>query len=272
MSKQVPKKYMLVFEPIYDSSQYAIHFEEGGATVTRIKKYTDKALDVGAKGQVKKNLLVEIDKAVASMPNLEVLFQKYVNPSIFNYRRNNLHKIFIGYLYNNYMYTLDLSLNNKELLDKLGLVTNNMIHDRDGINGLINLILDNNDGFYKYIEQMHNAKKTKLSSSTFEVICKLKYFERQKIIACDTEICNEFEYNKEFLKASLTSYKEYRELFLLRQGYIKKLEKEREILEEKKEKLSWEMENNKFKSFSGTQMHLFGEEDIYTPKGKVKKK
>ncbi len=219
MKKEVSKKYMLIFEPNYESSQYIIHFNGDKQETIRIKKYTDIAQDKGV--IVKKNLLSDIDRIVAPSTSLFDLFDKYVDKKIFAYSGYNLHKIFIGYMYNNYMNSLNIYYNNQELSSDLANVEQDKVNNYEMINKMMELILSNEE-FYSFIKNSSFNKTSKLSNYTLELINKLKFCQRSLDsigYMGDSELNNELEYLKRSLMNKLCYYRDYREMFVLKQKY-----------------------------------------------------
>lgn len=208
-------KYMLVFEPKYVYHQYAIYFTgNGDVDITKVKKYSFEPYDE-IKRTPKKNLLGDIDKITASCNNLSNFFSSYVDPKIFNYRYHNLHRMFIGYAFNRKMYTLDYVLNNPELVSKLDLLNGSKIDDYSGRSKMLELIRDsNNNSFLSFIIDKKAKQETNLSSDTLNVAIRYRM--------CHDNADGFSETSELFglLDEKLTYYKEYREMFLLKQQYL----------------------------------------------------
>ncbi|MBQ7136717.1 MAG: hypothetical protein IJO43_01915 [Bacilli bacterium] len=215
-------KYILVFEPKYVNNQCAISFDvAGNASVVMTNKYTDTPC--GSKAKVKKNCLSDIDRITASTPDLKTLFEECVPKTIFSYYGNNLHKMFIGYMHNGRMRTLNYVINNPELVAKLNLVQGSRIYDHAGISSMINLAVDS-DEFYRFILKEKNESSTNLSSPVISMLSALKVARREE---------DQYEQSQivESLHGQLTYYKEYRELFLLTGHYQDKLAADKKRLE-----------------------------------------
>lgn len=246
-------KYMLIFEPKYVSYQYAIRFTTNGdVDVKRIHKYTDEMLDVKG-GKAKKNVLVDIDKVLTPLTDLRSFFNNYVSTGIFRYNGDNLHKMFIGYKYNGKMYSLDYSLNNVELYDKLSFVEGSTINDYYGKRKAINLILNSEDNsFLSFMNKSARERKTHLSDVTINIANQMK-------AASNFDSYHEFSELESDLECRLTSYKEYREMFLLRQRYLEEMENKKIILKSlKEEALSTSQQlNPNFVPIEGKQLSLF---------------
>ena len=253
-------RYSLIFEPKYVTHQYAVSFDNvGNSSVVAVNKYSDTPC--GTKAKVKKNSLSEIDRVTAACPDLDTFFKTHVPAGIFMYQGNNLHKMFIGYMRNNYMYNLNYIINNPELLSKLDLVSGSRIYDADGINSMIRLITTSeNNGFLDFIVKEKREKSTGLSSETINLaalfrnaeICGDSYIERDEL--------------RRNLEEKLGSYKEYREMFLLQMHYQDKLAAERLRLEQLRSEatsvVSPRVEPTPFEGTytEGEQLSLFGEE------------
>ena len=265
-------KYMLVFEPLYVTYQYAVGFtNDGDVDVRRIQKYSDIPLD--SKRPVKKNLLGDIDKFLTPLEDVNSFFKTYVNPDTFSYYGNNLHKMFIGYKYNGSMYTLDYVVNNKELNSRLSFVQGSKINDYLDKRKAINLILNSeNNTFLMFMNNSFRNKQTNLSSITVNIANRLK-------MASNMGSYHEYEELDMELEDRLTSYKEYREMFLLRQRYIEYLELEKEKLRVIKENtlkgknptLEQPKENHFGPIYTGEQLSFFDNYDGDEPKTLIKK-
>lgn len=266
-------KYMLIFEPIYVTHQYAVSFtNDGDVDVRRIQKYSDIPLD--SKKPVKKNLLGDIDKFLTPLEDLSSFFKTYVNPNIFSYYGNNLHKMFIGYKYNGSMYTLNYVVNNSELNSRLSFVEGSKINDYLGKRKAINLILNSeNDTFLMFMNNSFRNRQTNLSSVTVNIANQMK-------MASSMGSYHEYEELEMELEDRLTSYKEYREMFLLRQRYIEFLDEEKEKLKVIKEKTLKEEAKKEVVQpkegffgpvYTGEQLSFFDGYNGDTPKSLIKK-
>lgn len=226
-------KYALVFEPKHVYHQYAVYFTpNGGVQTTKVEKYSFKCYAPNDKSKVKKNTLGEIDKITTSFNNLNDFFATYIDPKIFNYRGDNLHKMFIAYKYNEKMYTLDYILNNPELFKRLQLLDGSKINDSNGRKEFAELILsDENNSFLRFVNKAKYRNETNLSTGTIDIANRLR-------LARDHE-SGFTEYNSLWndFNERLMSYKEYREMFLLRQRYLDYLEEEKLKLQNAKEAL-----------------------------------
>jgi len=215
-------KYILVFEPKYVNNQYAISFDvAGNASVVMTNKYTDTPC--GSRAKVKKNSLSDIDRVTASTPDLRTLFEECVPKTMFSYHGNNLHKMFIGYMYNGRMRTLNCVINNPDLVAKLNLVQGSRIYDDAGISAMIKLAVDS-DEFYRFIVKQKNESSTSLSGSVISMLSALKAAKREEAQYEQSQIV-------ESLHDELTHYKEYREFFLLTGDYKYKLEADKKRLQ-----------------------------------------
>ena len=221
-------RYSLIFEPKYVTNQYAVSFDNvGNSTITRINKYSDTPVD---KGKLKKNNLSEIDRITASCEDLSAFFKEYVPSSFFMYCGNNLHKMFIGYMYNKRMYTVPYIINNPELLEKMKFVSSDgvRVNDVAGITAYLDFIKEDTDNkFLRFILQQSKEKTTALSTSTIELIGLYK----SAFSCCDY---GEAGMLRRDLETRLGSYKEYREMFLLHHHYQDKLAADKKRLEELK--------------------------------------
>lgn len=230
--KSSPGKYILMFEPIYARHQFAVSFTPSDETIiTKVKKYTEIPCDFTDK-KIKKNLLGDIDKKLTALSGRDEFFEKYVDPSIFRYY-GTLHKIFIGYKRKEGMSTFPCIFNNPELHSKLSLLDGSKINDPFGIQSFIDLILKSEDrGFLRFINQASEEEDTKLSSTALDLANRLRAAHDYM------EGCYEQIELKALLEDKLTYYKEYREMFLLKQGYLEHLEDEKIRLQEARERAS----------------------------------
>ena len=224
--KSSPGKYMLVFEPCYSTTQYAVYFTpDGDANVTRIKKYTDTPCDDKQK-KVKKNTLGDIDKVMAPICDLGFFFKEYVDPKVFSYSRDNIHKMFIGYKRKEKIYALDYIIDNHELAARLHLLEGSKIYDPDMRAVFLDLITNSkNNSFLKFTNKSYQNNETHLSKDTLDLANNLRMAtdHTDSAFGC-------FELTG-LLDERLTSYKEYREMFILRQRYLVYLNEEKKKLE-----------------------------------------
>ena len=92
MEKKSPGKYILVFEPRYASTQYAVYFKSNGDTeITEIKKYSD--VDYKDGKTIKKNTLKDIDSILTSYTDLEQFFKDLNLPVRFSEANLPTHEI-----------------------------------------------------------------------------------------------------------------------------------------------------------------------------------
>lgn len=273
MEKKSPGKYILVFEPKYAYHQFALYFTSSNdVQITRIKKFTD--LDYQSNKPVKKNLLGDIDRIMTSCSDLNEFFKKYVDPNVFSYYGYNLHNMFVAYKNNGKIRTLNYSINNPQLNKKLELVEGSKFTDKTSISNLINFAVDTDEKneFLTFISERKNKFLTGLTDETYDMLIDLNSYLRANANYSDSgvlmpsiELTNKLSYK-------LTSYKEYRELYLLKQAYIGKLNLEKQILEKEKEKLSSQKRSLFILNENipqAEQMNLFGETKSYQ---KTKKK
>ncbi len=263
MVKEPISKYMLVFEPKYDLYQYAIHFGKE-TSVMKINKYTDTLTDTNKK-IISKNTLAEIDLQLTPLPNLPSIFAKYVDPKIFAYNGINLHRIFIGHKYGNYIYTLPVIFNNKELHDKLPLVNGNKIDDCIGREQFITLLLDEKSSFYDFIKVKVAKKEVRMKVYTMDLIHRLRFFATQLNSFCSQDVVNEFNKMRDKLDGILGNYYDYREMFLLHQEYLHFLKQEKNKLNEQKQDII-KIKTKQNKNFGGEgQLSLFDYDPNYVP-------
>lgn len=259
MEKKSPGKYFLVFEPSDVYHQYAVTFTPScDVQVTKIKKFTD--LNYQSNKPVKKNLLGDIDKILTPCSSVLEFFDKYIDPTLFSYRGYNLHNMFIAYKSNGNIKTIKSVINNPKLESKLDFIEGSKFTDRSAIRSLINFSTEqnNSDEFLNFVNNKKNKRETGLSDMTHLMLLDLKSCKRS--MESNGELYNS-------LIEKLTSYKEYRELYLLRQAYIEHLEEKKEQLEKAKEKLLTHGKKTVTKSEEAPyyeQYNLFGElERVY---------
>lgn len=228
-------KYAFIFEPAYAYHQFAVYFkEDGDVEVFKIQKYSDRLYGDRGKNpsKIKKNTLGEIDKVTASFLDAESFFNMYIAPSIFKFDGYNLHRMFIGYKFQERMYTLDCILDNPSLLKSLDFLRGSKIHDLKEKQAMINLIATSkNNAFLKFIGQKKKEKKTNLSDKTFEIAG--RYRSSLDIME---EGYDRIEISN-LLDERLTSYKDFREMFLLKQGYLESVLHQKEELQQMKSSL-----------------------------------
>ena len=246
MEKKSMGKYMLVFEPKYVTYQYAVYFtEDGSVQVRKINKYSDTYYDSKSGKKVKKNLLGDIDRVMAPLENVSDFFDQYIDHDIFRYSGNNLHKMFIGYKQNERMRSLDYVVNNREIFNQLEFVEGSKITDQTRIGSLISLMADKESSFVNFINQSDRDKACNISTSTLNLINRFKYCSNMLNHDCgESELFEEYNYFYDTLKERLTSYREFREVFLLKQKYIDDLERQKEDLKNARDMLSSNMQTN----------------------------
>lgn len=256
-------KYVLVFEPKYAYHQFAVYFTPSNdVRITKIKKFTDLSFD-GDK-PVKKNLLGDIDRIMTPCGNLDEFFSKYVDPSVFSYYGYNLHNMFIAYKNNGKIRTLDYSINNPQLNTKLDLVSGSKFTDKTAISNLIDFAIDTDEKnkFLTFISECKVKFATGLTNETYTMLVDLRNCKMASRNYADSGLLNpSIELNDRLIE-KLTSYKEYRELYLLKQAYIEKLNIEKQMLEEAKTKLSPQRQNSFILNENlqqPEQFNLFGE-------------
>ena len=273
MEKKSPGKYILVFEPRYASTQYAVYFKSNGDTeITEIKKYSD--VDYKDGKTIKKNTLKDIDSILTSYTDLEQFFKEKVDSKIFTYFGNNLHKMFIAYKSNGKIRTLNHSINNPQLNKKLDSVEGSKFTDRVSISNLINFAVDvdEKNRFLTFVNEQKQQHKTCLTDDVCSMLIELRRYKIAKETGYDSGILFSSLELTDRLTEKLTSYKEYRELYLLKQSYMEKLKSEKQMLEQSKQKLTtpksnpFEMNRN-LPDYE--QLNIFGEVASYQ---KAKKK
>lgn len=234
VSSMEPKKsvgkYALIFEPTYDYCQYAIYFrEDNDVEISKIQKYSDKLYGEKKSGTIKKNTLGDIDKITTGLLDLETFFASYVDPKVFKYTGYNLHKMFIGYKFNEWMYTLQYILDNPSLLKSLDFLKGSKIYDVGEKQAMMNLITNSkNNSFLRFVKRQKQERKTNLSDKTFDIASRFR-------ASCDSmeggtdkiEISN-------LLQERLTSYKDFREMFLLKQAYLDSVLNQKDELQQLK--------------------------------------
>ncbi len=223
------KRYMLIFEPKYSSTQFCIHFDKEQLQVIEIYKYKDLTLKDES---VPKNTLVDIDNATAKAKNLDDLFSKYV--SNFKVSSYNLHKLFIGYMNNNYMVPLRVYFDNNFLKTTVSNTVSGKIRDYDMIEEELDYISGNN-GFYDFIMK---EKDNNLTKETLNIMARLNssvYYYNNAFVEYD--ILEEINYLRYQLGERLLRYDEFRKYYDLKNKYGEKLEADKQQLKEKIAKL-----------------------------------
>lgn len=268
MEKKSPGKYVLVFEPKYAYCQYAVYFTPNNdVQITKIKRFTD--LDYTNDKPVKKNLLGDIDRITSPCSDLKQFFDTYIDPRIFSYYGYNLHNMFIAYKNNGTIRTLDYSINNSKLNTKLNSVDGNKFTNKDEIIELIDFAVntDQNNTFLDFVGERKNKYKTGLTYDTYSKLEELRRYKKVLEEQYDTGVLVPTCELNEMLIEKLSSYKEYRELFLLKQAYKenKKTEVVNKELPPQIPSLFLPDENLEYE-----QLNLFGE--VVKPYQKTKKR
>ena len=274
-------KYVLMFEPKNCYYQYAVSFTDNDVEVTRVNKYSLVPYGAKSSGKIKKNLLGDIDKILTPLTSTEEFFSKYINSSMFKYQGYNLHKMFIGYQKNQYMYCLKCEVNNPLLSEKLTLVSGSKIKDSFGRSEMINLLSDPDGRFLNFVKDTKTEYRRRgyacVTDDTIEIASNLRRFRNvrengEESIEID-DYCNYYEKR---LDERLNSYKEYREMFLLKNRYLDYLQKEKDELKKLREvALEKEREERRKRGFIMNdvapyeQLSLFDDDSYNT--NKVKK-
>lgn len=232
-------KYMLVFEPKYTYHQFAVYFTPSSdVKVTEIKKYTDLPYSSLRNTRVKKNLLGDIDKVTTKLKDEREFFDKYIDPSIFIYTGGNLHRIFIGYKNNNSMHCLKCVFNNPKLNEKTLLLNGSKTDDHTEIRDLMNLFTDPESDFLQFVIETKNKKRQDYfySVSSEVIAMALNLRNTRMLMQRDGEraLLDDYQFLETKLRTRLSSYKEYRELFLMKCSYIEELEKRKNELQKMK--------------------------------------
>ena len=225
-------KYILICEPKYVYHQLAIQYKPNGSTeITKIKKYTDIVHGVQGEKKIKKNTLSDIDRITTSCYDLYDFFDKHVDSKIYSPYRDGLHKIFIGYMRNGSMKTLNCVFNDDKLNAKQTFVDGNKIYDYIEIEQCMDLIKDPDSSFTSFMIDSYNRRETGISKDTINLTTKFRYLAKVLTNHCDSGVLESYQYAEKELLEKLISYKEYREMFLLRGRYIQKLEQDKRELE-----------------------------------------
>ena len=240
MGKNSVGRYVLIFEPKYAYHQIAVRFHKNDlADIIKIKKYSDEVLENGNK-TIKKNLLGDIDRITSSMTR-EEFFDKYIDPKLFNHRSSDVHRMFIGYKDAGRIKCLQVEFNNPKLYKKSKLIDGSKIKDRDCIDQIVKLLIDPESQFLRYVyEQQSSLRNQYFSSVSDKVLENAKNLRRRKKMMDndgEDDLISDFVYLENQLKEKLTSYKEFRALYLFRNQYIYAKEEERKKLEETKQQL-----------------------------------
>lgn len=281
MGKNSVGRYILIFEPKYAYHQFAVRFDaDNSIEVTKIKKYSDEYYG-NSKKTVKKNLLGDIDMITTSM-TCEEFFKKYIDPSIFNYNMEGIHKMFIGYKDAGRMKSLKVEFNNPKLYEKSQLIEGSKIKDGEAISYMVDLLTDPDSKFLRYVYDRQTELKEKYFSSVSDAVIQnardLRRCRKLMNIGGEAGLMSDYMYLESQLKEKLSSYKEFRALYLFKNKYIYALKEEKEKLEHAKEKVEtiskktdtpWALCSKEELPPMGEQLTLF---DItYPDKGKVKK-
>lgn len=244
-------KYILMFEPKYVYYQYAVHFTPSGdVQITKVQKYSDKPYDLKEKSTVKKNTLGGIDQITTAVSDLRSFFKEYVPSSIFSYYGDNLHKMFIGYKYQERMYSMNYILNDQNLSSRLEFLNGSKIYDYVGRQQMIDLIMhSSNNSFLNFVSKEKQEGNTNLSNRTFDIASRLRMsIDSMEGFPEISELSN-------LLDEQLTYYKDYREMYLLNKHYQDYLEEEKIRLEKIKNTATKVSENKVSSEYE--QLSLF---------------
>lgn len=279
MEKKSIGNYSLIFEPKYSSYQYSVYFTETkDVVVSKIDKYTDVLY--GTNKKIKKNTLGDIDRILTVLPSEKEFFDSYIDPSIFKYSGDNLHKIFIGKtkkIYDRkYMECYECVFNLEQMNDKLkyvigssiGKIYGNSKKDEKIVlekNHLISLLTDYNSDFLKFAIDTNFDKKRKflssVSSSTLKLASELRRCNKDISEGRVSGTFDEVNALKTKLEEKLTNYKEFRELFLIKQLYLETLKnRKEELIELKSNVLKDEFNNRVYPIYE--QISMFPEDNV----------
>lgn len=238
MDKKSVGKYILVFEPKYENYQFAVYFNnDKDVTITKINKYTDIPFESKGNKPVKKNLLTDIDSKTTACSSLQQFFDKYVDPDIFKYYGDNLHKIFIAYKSDKKQRKLPCIINDEKLNRKNKLVSGSRIDDSSEITSMIDLLGEPESKFISFVEEEKNNDRARVSSNIIKLSNELRTSQHTFKYQPASSLSISIKDTRDSLRENLESYKEYREMFRLKDLYEKKLQGEKEKLQQLKQKV-----------------------------------
>lgn len=212
--EKLDRRYILACSSAYDYGRFwTIRFDEAG---------NPTFVDVGAKDNLKdkkvfKNTLAEIDARTCGYSEKNFATQEISKGPIYV---SKLGHLTIFYKDGNTIREIRPVFDNPLLAEKIPLVIGNIIHDKKEVDSFIRIIKSPDLKFVKYITHEKEMHNTALSSSTIKLIQDLRYYSNMPGGYTSNEVSAEMRYLEESLRERLTSYKEYRELFIAKYKFL----------------------------------------------------
>jgi len=272
----VMRNYFLVFQPMYGDYQYSVRFNDDGTTdVVKINKFSDVVYGSKNDKKIKKNTFGEIDKVMTSLSSIDEFFEKYIDKEVFS---GSVRDIFIGKVRNGWVNRYECAFNNPKLQAKNKFVSGSRIDasycDEEGFKNdekedLIELLIDPNSKFLSFVSKTYEEiKSNKGSTISSETLTIAKELRAARTSMKEGTYTGSYRYADNLmgeLREKLTSYKEYREMFLMRDKYLLSLEKEKEEAKKLKEQAEQAAilkarTFEPFKTYTSEQLSLFEQE------------
>jgi len=232
--KNVPKKYMMVFQKMY-GGQDAVEFSPDAAiTMIPIIPFTDKKINGLNKKEsiIKKNTLAFYD----AITNKFSSFQEFVitlgdNLYPFDYKNTTSY---IGYIDDGYMRRLSISFNDPILASIALNADGNNINKNNKetieiVTDIIDMIEDPNCDFVSCLQTIYTDKQDKRFSFSKSLIDNIVTYRATKRIfdnSCkqsgrmDQELLEDLNVFKRNFLSKIQSYKNFRELYRFRKQYL----------------------------------------------------
>lgn len=204
------KRFCLVYEPSYSTSQFIVDFrlnKEGSYSFKKIEVEKFKGIIETKKG---KNSLYDIDMFTNQYNSNEEFIR---NIGVYK----PIHSLFISLPVKGYVNKVNPVFGNSELQEKFKLVKDNIVNDKEEINNFLDMLLDRKSGFYKYVKSSGIYQ----SKTFLSLIEQARYYKKMLDACPDSETSYVYHEFKRKLKAELGKYHHYREMFLLKQEFEK---------------------------------------------------
>lgn len=212
--ERINRRYILACNSAYDYNRYwTIRFNEDDTTT-----FTDVGIKYNLQDKkVFKNTLAEIDSMTCRLT--EPVFIQHVlkKGPIFISKVGN---ITIFYKKDNEIREIKPVFNNPLLASKLHLVQKDRIYDKEEVDSAVRLIENPNLDFVDFACSEKELGNTALSGTMLKIMKELRRYAKILQNHDSIAVRNEIDVIRENVKETLTYYKEYREMLLLKQRYL----------------------------------------------------
>lgn len=233
------RRFLYQYNPKYTTTQYTVSFVNGKVSQITEIKYPKMT---SIYNKISKNTLAEIDDITTNTTRAN-FFESLPN----GMTQGSLFKDTIVYLYSGNLLQLRAVFNNQMLSQKLSFVKDNNIYDYQEIREILTLVGDPKASYFDYLK----INSTGISSYTKNLMEEYRHYcgilhNGDSTIAISNE---RYDIEQELVN-KLTSYKEYRGVYLSKLDYLIEIKK---ALEAKSQK-----DKNKLKA-PPEQMSMFPE-------------